>query len=61
LATGSGYSGPLRNDEDDRVNAIDKHWEERRLDGSRDYWQIREEGRFGSHPSYDACDDESAP
>jgi hypothetical protein len=35
--------------------------EERRLDGSRDYWQIREIGRFGSHPSYDDCDDESRP
>lgn len=35
--------------------------ENRRLDGSRDYWQIRENGRFGSHPSYDSTDDESAP
>jgi hypothetical protein len=35
--------------------------ENRRLDGSRDYWQLREEGRFGSHPSFDSCDDESTP
>lgn len=33
----------------------------RRLDGSRDYWLIREDGRFGSHPSFDSCDDESGP
>jgi hypothetical protein len=61
LATGSGYSGPAHEDTDEKLSEIDNHWEERRLDGSRDYWQIREEGRFGSHPSYDDCDDESAP
>jgi uncharacterized C2H2 Zn-finger protein len=35
--------------------------EERRLDGARDYSQVRESGRFGSHPSYDDCGDESVP
>ncbi len=34
---------------------------ERRLDGSRDSWKIRENGRFGSHSSYDQMDDESEP
>jgi hypothetical protein len=43
------------------LSEVHNHWEERRLDGSRDYWQIREAGRFGSHPSFDQCDDESAP
>jgi hypothetical protein len=35
--------------------------EERRLDGSRDYFVFRDHGQFGSHPSFDACDDESDP
>jgi hypothetical protein len=61
LAAGKGYSGPAPNVDGDELALIDNYWEERRLDGSRDYWQIREEGRFGSHPSFDACDDESAP
>jgi hypothetical protein len=61
LSTGSGHSGPSHDDGDDRAASVDNYWEERRLDGSRDYSQIREDGRFGSHPSYDACDDESAP
>jgi hypothetical protein len=47
--------------DDNELNSIDNYWEERRLDGSRDYWQTREDGRFGSHPSFDDCDDESAP
>lgn len=33
--------------------------ESRRLDGSRDYWQIRDRGKFGSHSSYDDMGDES--
>ncbi len=53
--------GFMSSDCDERPNEIDNHRIERRLDGSRDYWQIREEGRFGSHPSFDSCDDESAP
>jgi hypothetical protein len=47
-----------------RVHPPESHYESRearRLDGSRDYWLYREEGRFGSYPSFDACDDESAP
>jgi hypothetical protein len=39
----------------------DNSREERRLDGSRDYAEFREDGRFGSHSSYDDFDDESAP
>jgi hypothetical protein len=61
LAVGHAVSGPAHNDSDDRTRSQDNHWEERRLDGSRDYWQVREDGRFGSHPSFDCCDDESAP
>jgi len=61
LAIGSGVGGPAGDDNDERSHELDNYWEERRLDGSRDYWQIREEGRFGSHPSFDSCDDESAP
>ena len=53
--------GFMSSDCDERPNEIDNHRIERRLDGSRDYWQIREEGRFGSHPSFDSRDDESAP
>jgi hypothetical protein len=37
------------------------HRGERRLDGSRDYSQIRDYGQFGSHPLYDDCGDESVP
>ncbi len=46
---------------DATLTEIDNHREERRLDGSRDYWRLREDGRFGSHPSFDDCDDESTP
>lgn len=35
--------------------------EERRLDQSRDYWRIREGGKFGSHPSHDDFEDDSGP
>jgi hypothetical protein len=47
--------------DDDAMTELDNHREERRLDGSRDYWQFREGGQFGSHPSYDDVDDESDP
>ena len=33
----------------------------RKLDGSGDYWRIRDDGRFGSHPSFDNMNDESKP
>jgi hypothetical protein len=58
--SGGGYSGPAHEDAGEKFSEINYHREERRLDGSRDYWQIREEGRFGSRPSYDDCNDESA-
>lgn len=58
-------SGPLLGkhdpDTDSDHNENENYREGRRLDGSRDYWQLREEGRFGSHPSYDDCEDDSAP
>lgn len=31
----------------------------RKSDGSRDYYRHRENGKYGSHPSYDDFDDES--
>ncbi len=33
----------------------------RTLDGSADYWRFRDGGKFGSHPSFDAMDDQSRP
>jgi hypothetical protein len=53
IQTGQVLDAPL--------NENATYWEDRRLDGSRGYWRYREEGRFGSHPSFDSCDDESAP
>jgi hypothetical protein len=35
--------------------------EQRRLDATRDYWPIRESGRFGSHSSHDDFGDDSTP
>ena len=32
---------------------------ERRLDGSKDFYQFRNKGKYGSHSSYDNYDDES--
>ena len=61
LASGIGQADPLSDDRDENVNEIDNYWEARRLDGSRDYGQIREDAQFGSHPSYDGCDVESSP
>jgi hypothetical protein len=37
------------------------HEEERRLDGARDYFQLRDHGQFGSHSTYEDYSDESAP
>lgn len=44
-----------------RNNMENQYLEDRRLDGARDFYRYREGGRFGSHPSFDACDDESKP
>jgi DNA-directed RNA polymerase subunit RPC12/RpoP len=33
---------------------------ERQLDGSRDYAQIRDQGKFGSHSTYDDMGDEAS-
>lgn len=43
----------------DQEQRIQYNRAQRELDGSRDYWQYRESGRFGSHPSYDDYGDES--
>jgi hypothetical protein len=40
---------------------FNEYKENRRLDGSRDYWRIRDQGKFGSHSSYDDMGDESFP
>jgi hypothetical protein len=60
-STAPGNTELPQKDGDEKLIQKPNYREERRLDGSRDYWQIREIGRFGSHPSYDNCDDESAP
>ncbi len=42
---------------DDGADELDSKSEERRLDGSRDYYPIREDdGRFGSHSVFDDMD-----
>ena len=62
LATGKGHSGPADDNTDvTQLSELENYWIERRRDGSRDYWQFRETGKFGSHPLYDDCGDESAP
>ena len=48
-------------DEPSTSNLLEEYRENRRLDGSRDYWQIREEGGFGSHSSFDDMGDEADP
>lgn len=61
LASGKGYCGPAEPITDEMSSEITNYWRERRLDGSRDFWQIRDNGEFGSYPLYDDCSDESAP
>ena len=39
-------------DSDDRLSTLENYREERRLDGSRDYSQFREGGRFASIANY---------
>jgi hypothetical protein len=55
------YSVILDEDDDAPEADLDDYYEDRRLDGSRDYWQFREDGQFGSHPTYDDFGDESEP
>lgn len=44
------------------ANAVVPPSNDRQLDATRDYYSAyRENGRFGSHPSHDAFDDESMP
>jgi hypothetical protein len=62
LASGKGHSGPAEENTDiTQLSELENYWVERRRDGSRDYSQFRESGKFGSYPSYDDCGDESAP
>lgn len=49
--SGTVYKKKTKND-----NSMDH-----KLDGSRDYNQFRENGRYGSHSSYDDMGDESNP
>lgn len=60
---GPGLKGshPTSGASDSSADARTEYRENRRLDGSRDYRGYREGGRFGSHSSFDASDDESAP
>ena len=44
---------PVRNVIDEALGHRDP------LDATRDYYQFRENGRFGSHPLHDAFNDES--
>jgi len=41
-------------------NPLTERKTERNLDGSRDYSQIREHGKFGSHSLYDDMNDEAS-
>lgn len=52
---GKQLKGPLARA---RMSRLTDTAAERRLDGSRDYSQFRESGRFGSHPSFDSSNDE---
>jgi hypothetical protein len=53
-------SGPQRSEGESDVHTAPEG-NERRLDATRDFWQIRENGRFGSHSSHDDHSDESEP
>jgi hypothetical protein len=61
LAQGAGYAGPAEVNTDDAPSEVANYWTGRRLDRSRDFSQIRDNGQFGSYPLHDDCDDESAP
>ena len=60
LAMGRGLAGPADANADTGANLVN-YWTERRLDGARDFWQIRDHGEFGSYSSHDDFGDESAP
>lgn len=46
----------------DSNTVLSEYKQERSLDGSAGYWSFaRENGRFGSHPTFDKMDDESSP
>jgi hypothetical protein len=34
---------------------------DRKLDGAKDFYQLRDHGKFGSYPDYDDMGDESNP
>jgi len=57
----SGPAGQSLLQEDGDSGEAQSSVVERQLDGSRDFWQFRESGRFGSYSSFDDYEDESAP
>lgn len=59
-AMGRGFAGPADANVETGTNLV-SYWTERRLDGARDFWQIRDRGEFGSYSSHDDFGDESAP
>jgi restriction system protein len=50
-----------RPEPDNQCGLLINFVEERRLEGSRDIYQFRDHGQFGSYPSHDDYGDESAP
>lgn len=61
LAAGRGLAGPAGPSDGAGGSTHASYWTERGLDATRDFWQIRDHGEFGSHSSYDDFSDESAP
>jgi hypothetical protein len=57
---GRGLAGPADANADTGADLVN-YWIERRLDGARDFWQIRDHGEFGSYSSHDDFGDESQP
>lgn len=56
---GSSHQREIPRDIDTKGLSSNDFQENRRLDGSKDYWQFRENGKYGSHSSYDEMGDES--
>lgn len=51
------YQGSLYTES--QRNPYAEYREERKLDGAKDYYNIRDNGEFGSYPTYDNMGDES--
>ena len=56
----SSRAAPFNTDSGDQNTDLNEA-ESRRLDGSRNFSQYGDDGKFGSHPSFDNLDDESCP